>query len=172
MISSKNRTTILFCAFTAVLILAGCAGNKEDIKEAVTLYTGLLTEAYNRQNITPLAVIASEPQMEKVYNHISSFQEGGVRMETELIDLSLKKSEKISEDSWKVKTIETWSYAYFHIQSGSLVTKNRVRYDLIYTVERQDANWMIESIEVLSSDELEKGAELIFLQRPEKKKQD
>ena len=88
-------------------------------------------------------------------------------MKTNLLQLSFTNSTQKSAQQWTVTTREKWDYTYMYAQDGSVASQNTVLYDLNYNMTKKDANWMIDSIEVLSAKETEKGNDLNFLQRPE-----
>ncbi len=129
------------------------------VKNLVLRYNQLLAFGYENLNMNYLQEVATEQQATKAYYHMAAIGEGGVRMRSKLKKIEWMRIETRKQDAIRVKTRETWDFAYHDIKTDQKTeAHNDVVYFMTYTlIPDKSARWLISDIQA-ASDEAPKSA--------------
>ncbi len=139
----------------------------KQIKGTVMMYTRLLAEGYARLNMGELTRVAAERQATRVFHHMAALGEGGVKMLASLTRIEFDGVESLPDKVAEVRTREHWEYAYYTIATGELRHENDVSYQLAYTLEKTDQQWLIADVRIVESMEGTGKGDLSFMVRPD-----
>ncbi|MEW6427886.1 MAG: hypothetical protein AB1568_07610 [Thermodesulfobacteriota bacterium] len=160
----KRLALILFLP-----LLCSCRGNvaavDTEIRDTVLAYNRLLAEGYRDLNMNPVARVATERRLGRLYHHMASLGEAGVRMEMAAEEIAIAGFEERDEGA-EVTTRERWRCEYFDIGSGAKLSGNTVRYGVSYRLVRNEGRWLVDDLTVLEAVESNPLGGLPFLRRP------
>ena len=167
----KYYLSIIGCLF---LLVAGCgqkAGEvppKENFKETIRIYNGLLADGYRRQNMNHLIHAATEKKATKAYYHMAALGEGGVKMDSNLRELEVIGNKHLADNKAEVTCKERWEYRYINIYNGTSSPLLTANYTTRYRLVKEKEKWLVSSVTILYSDRAKDADVLSFLQRPPK----
>jgi hypothetical protein len=148
------RTSLLVAPLLA-LLLAGCASRGQEaeaVKGAVTRYTELLRDGYQRQNMNFMREVASEEQASRLYHHMAAMGEGNLRLSSTLGELTFQKVELPAPGEAKVSTREVWDFTHYRIATGEKYAEEKgFIHQMAYTLRNVDGKWLVTDVAVVSS---------------------
>ena len=130
----------------------GFSPEEQAIRSTIERYNSALADGYRALNMSRMKEVATKLQSEDEYIHMSSLAEGGIRLDSELMDLKFIKM-SIETTSAQVETRETWDYRHYSRQTGELVLEQKsLVYDLAYDLEKQaDDGWLVSDVRAISA---------------------
>ncbi len=118
------------------------------LKHTVIQYNMLLAEGYRNFNMSELRTVATEERAMKAYYHMSALGEGREKMDAQQKSISFEEIKFLTPDSAELKTREEWDYKHINIDTGETKFVSSIRYDLKYTLMRNNSSWLVSDIQV------------------------
>lgn len=160
-----KRLALILC----LLLLCTCRDNvaavDSEIRDTVLAYNRLLAEGYRELNMNPVARVATERRLGRLYHHMASLGEAGARMETVAEEIVVTGVAERDEEA-EVTTRERWRCDYFDIGSGAKLSDNSIRYRVSYRLVRDGGRWLVDDLTILETAEGNPFGGLPFLRRP------
>lgn len=160
----KRLAFILFLPFLCACRDSVPAADTE-LRDTVLAYNRLLAEGYWELNMNPVARVATERRLGRLYQHMASLGEAGVRMAMAAEEIAVTGLAERDEEA-EVTTRERWCCEYFIIDSGEKLSGNTVRYRIGYRLVRKGGRWLVDDLTVLEALESNPYGGLSFLRRP------
>jgi len=127
------------------------------LKHVVIQYNMLLAEGYRKLNMTDLLTVATEERSQKVYYHMSALGEARKKMDAEQKNISFSNIKIISPDRAKVSTREEWDYTHTNIDSGEIVSRSSVSYELTYALIKKNNKWLVSNIDIEHEETIDRS---------------
>lgn len=149
------------------LLLTSCSSNPdgEAVKGVVMRYNQLLTEGYEKQNMNPVASVATEEVATKAYYHMSALGEARIKMVSSLKKISFKEIKSRGEGAAEVTTSEAWDFTHREMDSGKTVLQQKdFVYKVVYQLEKKGGEWKITKIDAIGEEKKEATANAVSSQ--------
>lgn len=143
-----------------------CAGQNEDLQNAVRNYNMLLAQGYRTMDMTPLAAAATPDRVMKAYHHMAALGEGGMKMDASIDDIRFDTLKLLTSTEAEVVTKESWHYRYVALEHDKPGKESAVRYTVLYRLIHAGEKWLVADLQILSSDKADDGDLLPFWRRP------
>lgn len=147
-----GRSFLVLLALVSFLFPGCGARETEDeflVKNAVRKYNTALVESYRTGDPTLLDGLATEREMRRVDILIGTLQGQNRRLRATLDRIDFGAVQGGGDRLAKVSTHEAWSYEHMDLTRQTRVgNARRIEYDLLYTLERQGARWMVAHLAI------------------------
>jgi hypothetical protein len=156
----------------SLLCFAGCSQEKKQEKknplhETIVIYNGLLADGYRRQDMNHLIQAATPQRALKAYYHMAAIGEGGVKMDSVLKKIEFTGHKELAADKAQILTKEVWDYRYISNVTGDKSPLRTINYTVRYTLEKNEAKWLVANATILYGDRKSDAADLDFFKRPQ-----
>jgi hypothetical protein len=153
----------LYILFVLCFSLAfSCTSSKREtdaVMRVVTMYNAALINTYASNSIKVLRHLTTARESRKVDSIVSGYMSGDRRMEAELHELAFE-SVKVTGVVAKVITREYWTYRWVNDRTEEeIVPMKEGRYRMLYTLLKEDKNWLVDTVAVAPKVDSSKDTE-------------
>jgi len=145
---ATRLVSALILLWLAALLLAGCSrpGQDQPVVKAVEEYCSIIQTVYLQLDLKPLAQVATEKELKRVYPIVQALQAANNVMKTE-VDAFTVTSVAVSGATATVDTAERWTFWWEERGTGTVTKeKKEENYRLRYALLNQNGAWKVDQV--------------------------
>lgn len=142
-------SSLILALITSLSLGCGARETEEEflVKNAVRKYNTALVESYRTGDPSLLDSLATEPEIHRVDILIATLQGQNRRLRASLERIDFGDVQVEGARLATVRTREVWSYEHVDATRQTRVGDlRRIEYDLLYSLERHGAKWLVASL--------------------------
>lgn len=142
-------SSLILALITSLSLGCGARETEEEflVKNAVRKYNTALVESYRTGDPSLLDGLATEPEIRRVDILIATLQGQNRRLRASLERIDFAGVQVEGAHLATVRTREVWSYEHVDASRQTRVgDRRRIESDLLYSLERHGAKWLVASL--------------------------
>jgi len=139
---------LIICVLSFSLL--SCAGETVELKNAVTAYNKMLTEALAKPDENIMEYFTSNNELSRIGAYILRLETEKKLMVSELLELQFLSTSTSEEGKTAtVNTSERWTYHYVDNKTREKITEEEaIAYENTYHLLKESGHWVVDRIDV------------------------